>query len=204
MHLGNLIRRGLDAQNLALDDKSLDQLSFYVRELGRWNKRMNLVGLRTNEAIVTELLYDALFLFKYIRQDGSVVDMGSGAGILAVPVSILGKGITVYSVDKSLKKIRFQRHLQRSVGLENFIPLHARIEDLDALGVDSVMAKAFGSIQHTLDKGASHVKEGGHIYMVKGRLESPVDREGFVLEQTVEYTLPLSEKPCRLFVYRKV
>jgi len=180
------------------------QLSSYVRELAKWNSRMNLTGLVTVESIVRDLLSDAIFLHTSVPTEGSVLDLGSGAGILAVPLAMLSRGRRIVSVDKSLKKAQFQRHVKRLLCLSNIEVLHARAEDLPPLCVNSLVAKAFGGVTEILRKGGPHLMEGSLAFLVRGATEEAPEEKGFVLNNLRTYQLPESGKSYQLFVYKKV
>ncbi len=203
MDLEKAIEEGLTSFHIAHNEEMLNGLCFYIRELKKWNDRMNLVGLKEMESVVRELLYDAFFIYGYVGESKTVLDMGSGAGIIAIPLKILRREMDVFSVDRGLKKIQFQRHIKRVMHLKGFMLIHSRIEILEGMGIDSLVVKGFGGIQEILEKGGKHVKKGGHAFIVKGKREKPVDCEGFVLQDEVPYALPLSEKGYRLFIYMK-
>lgn len=162
---------------------------------------MNLTGLRDEEAVIRELIFDAFFLFSYVKDSRTIMDMGSGAGILGIPLAILAEGCTVFSVDRSLRKIQFQRHVKRVLRLEGLMPLHGRIEAVRCPPVERLVVKAFGAIPRVLDLGARHLLPGGLVLMVKGQGEEGVDHEGFERKDTIPYSLPGLGKTLRLFVY---
>ena len=202
--LSQIIEEGLAHFRIGYDGHSLSQICTYVESLEEWNRRMNLVGLKETQAIVQELIYDAFFLFTCVGDRVRILDLGSGAGILAVPMAVLGRDKAVFSVDKSLRKVQFQRHARRLLGLKNLSIFHSRSEDLEPLGVDIVMAKAFGAASEAIRKGARHLREGGSILLVRGKSEEPKKEEGFASPEMREYRLPKSNKEYRLFVYKKV
>jgi 16S rRNA (guanine527-N7)-methyltransferase len=201
--LEKIIEHGLASFGIPFNEPVLNALHLYVTELKKWNERINLVGLKEAESIVRELLYDAFFLDNYTRESESTLDMGSGAGILAIPLKILNEKMQVFSIDKSLKKIQFQRHIQRTLKLSSFFPVHGRIESLEPLDVQNLVAKAFGSIPDILTKGGKHIRKGGHAFLLRGKTKALEDIDGFTLEDVIPYTLPDSIKARTLFVYRK-
>ena len=83
------IREGLAHFHIDYNETVLKGLLFYMEELMRWNKKVNLTGIRDMERAIQELLYDAFFLKGHIQNDHSILDLGSGAGILAIPLSII-------------------------------------------------------------------------------------------------------------------
>ena len=203
MTLEKIIKQGLASFEIPFDEPDLKALSLYVTELKKWNERINLVGMKDEEAIVRELLYDAFFLNSYVRESESILDMGSGAGVLAIPLKILNDETRVFSIDRTLKKIQFQRHIQRTLRFSNFFPIHERIESLEPMNVQSLVAKAFGSITDILTKGGGHIRAGGRALLLRGKTQTREDVDGFGLEEVIPYALPDSIKGRTLFVYRK-
>ena len=185
-------------------DQQIECLVSYIDELVRWNKTVNLTGLDSKDAIVADLIFDALFLHTILPRGKKILDLGSGSGILAVPLTILDPERHVISLDKSLKKIQFQRHVKRLLGLERLEPVHARAEDLAPLGCDVLVAKAFGSVHLILALGGRHLRPGGSTFMVRGAGEEAPLEEGYVLEKSDYYSHAKCRKTYRLFVYKKV
>jgi 16S rRNA (guanine527-N7)-methyltransferase len=197
------ILRGLAYFHIPHDEETVGKLTFYITELSKWNDRINLVGYKDIRNIIRELLYDAFFLWGNAGGASRTLDLGSGSGIIAIPLKILTPETEVYPVDSSLKKIQFQRHIKRSLGLEGFYPVHGRIEEIEPLGVEAVVVKAFGPIPVILEMSRRHLREGGRAYIVKGMAEEAGGAEGFELESIIPYTLPGSGRKYRLFVHRK-
>ena len=204
MSAESLITEGLDYFNIPHTVVMVEKLSFFIHELEHWNKYVNLTAKRPIEWIVRELLYDAFFLCSIIRGTPSALDMGSGSGILAIPLAILDEIAQVSSVDRTLKKIQFQRHVKRSLDLNNLSLIHGRIESLEPLRVDALLAKGFGPTRLILQEGGRHLNETGVVYLLKGRTEGRGTYPGFSLERATQYRLPGNSKEYQLFVYKKV
>jgi 16S rRNA (guanine527-N7)-methyltransferase len=204
MSLEILITEGLEYFSTPYSPAAVEKLAFYMHELERWNTRVNLTAKRPMEWVVQELLYDTFFLCSMIRGTRSALDMGSGGGILAIPLAILDEEMEVVSVDRTLKKIQFQRHIKRNLGLDNLRLIHGRIESLEPLRVDALLTKGFGSTRLILQEGGRHLKEAGTAYLLKGRLERECQYPGFTLKRKMRYRLPNNPKEYQLFVYKKV
>ncbi|HEX2965492.1 MAG TPA: 16S rRNA (guanine(527)-N(7))-methyltransferase RsmG [Syntrophorhabdaceae bacterium] len=198
------IQNGLSFYHISLDERDLEHLCFYITELVRWNSKINLTGVKDIQRTIKDLLFDSFFLSGYVAGNHSVIDLGSGSGILGIPLSIINKANKVYSIDKSLRKIQFQRHIKRILNLTRFSTFHARAEDVKPLSADYLVAKAFGSSKEILDIGTIHVKKNGHALLLKGKNEIPVLHDKFSLENSIAYTLPSQDRSYTLLVYKKV
>lgn len=199
-----LIQEGLDYFGISCAPSVIDSLSFYTLELTRWNRRVNLTGKKGTEPIIRELLYDALFLLSAVQHAATIVDVGSGNGILAVTFACLDRKMLVYSVDKNLKKIQFQRHIKRSLGLVGLQPVHGRIETLDPLNADAAVVKGLGPTAQVLDMVSGHLLKEGRVYLLKGTRDEEIDHPRFMLEKALSYRLPQSPKQYRLLLYKKI
>ncbi len=204
MKIEKNIREGLTHFHIDCDKKAIKGLLFYMEELMRWNKKVNLTGVQNIERAVQELLYDTFFLNGNIKNDHSTLDLGSGSGILGIPLSILNDTVYVFSIDKSLRKIQFQRHIKRTLQLDRFTPIHGRVEETAPVSADSLVVKAFGSVPDILGKGGSHIKPGGRALILKSGKDKPSEYKGFFLEDTIGYELPAISRPYKLFIYKKV
>ncbi len=202
--LQGLIEEGLTFFGIGYDETTARQLLSYVEELGRWMRTMNLVGLKEGGQIVGDLVYDAFFLHTLVAGMNSLLDLGSGAGVVSIPLAVLNPDKQIFSLDKALKKIVFQRHVKRLLGLARLEIVHGRVEDIPPLGAEALIAKAFGPAPAVLVKGGRHLREGGSAFLVKGKGEEASTQVGFLLEKVERYCLPKSDKAYQLFVYKKV
>lgn len=197
------IKNGLEYYGISADEIAYKALKEYLLELKRWNEHINLTGIKDISNIITTLLYDAFFVYSLLNAEKSILDLGSGAGIISVPIAILKNDIDVFSVDKNIKKIHFQRHIKRKLMLNRFYPLHGNIESLNNICVELVVVKALGSVDFILKHATKILKDKGRILILKGKGQNPINLNGAVLVRDVIYTLPYSEKTYRFFEYVK-
>ena len=202
--LQGLIEEGLTFFTIGYDTATARRLFSYVGELGRWNRTMNLVGLKEGGQIVSDLVYDAFFLHTRVAGLNSLLDLGSGSGIVSITLAILNPDTQIFSLDKTLKKVLFQKAMKRLLGLARLEIVHGRAEEIPPLGVEALIAKAFGPAPTILVKGGRHLREGGSALLVKGKGEEASTQAGFLLEKVERYRLPRSDKAYQLFVYKKV
>lgn len=201
MGLEEKIKKGLEYFTIPVDENRLKELKVYIDELQKWNKHINLTGKKDTASIIRELLYDSFFVYKLIHKESSFLDAGSGSGVLSIAIAILNRDLEVFSVEKDLKKIHFQRHIKRVLRLNRFYPVWKRIELIDDIRVDIVAAKAFGKTELLLDRAKRLLNSRGRILILKGRDAEPVEFKGLVISKDILYSLPDSEKTYRLFEY---
>ncbi len=118
-------------KKLGVTKEEAELLSIYLEELLRWNEKINLVGIKSPERIIDELLYDSILAEYYIPKNGLLLDIGSGAGIPAIPIKIVRDDIKVYLVEAKIKKAVFLRHIIRKLGLGSIEVINKRMEQIE-------------------------------------------------------------------------
>lgn len=81
-----ILREGLAALAIDLDDHSIALLCRYYTELGKWSKKMNLVARGDERTILETHFLDSLTMLPLLRRQAgekSLLDIGSGAGFPA-------------------------------------------------------------------------------------------------------------------------
>lgn len=155
-----------------LDAGQLARFSLFVDELRKWNRRINLTAITADREIAVKHLLDSLTLTTILPAQGRLLDIGSGGGFPAIPLAIVSPGLSVTSVDAVGKKITFQRHVGRLLGLGNLTAIHSRAEALaasDPAGFDWVVSRAFSSIPLFVRLALPVLKPEGTIVAMKGR-----------------------------------
>ncbi len=150
-------------------------LNEYVDILSHWQKRMNLVGSSELARIWPRHIADALQLIDYMQPDiKAVVDLGSGAGIPGIILSIIlkDKDVKVFLVESNSKKVAFMRQVIRQLGLQAEV-LCKRIEDLDAADfdrkIDLVVSRALAPLEVLVEFSRKFVENGAQTLFHKGQ-----------------------------------
>jgi 16S rRNA (guanine527-N7)-methyltransferase len=105
------------------------------------------------------------------------------------------------SVDAVAKKIHFQRHVIRVLGLQNIEAIHTRIEDLHKTHSHSfsiITSRAFTRLDRFVSLAAPLLEEGGVLIAMKGdqaeneieAADAVVHSGGFTVASIQRYSLP--------------
>ena len=194
------LNQGLHALDLDLDKKILVRLLQFLDELERWNRRINLTAIRDRREALEKHLIDSLCLLRWIEK-GPLLDIGSGAGLPAIPLALAKPQMRIVSIDSVAKKISFQKHVRRHFTLEKFEPVSCRIEDYDGGKVFPVVtARAFASVEKIIELVAPFLAPDGRLLLMRGPSEDPVQLAnslvltgaGLTIANVHEYHLPYS------------
>ena len=168
-----MLQEQLQKLELKIPYDSLVQLELLVDEFLRWTKRRNLTAITDRDEVLEKHLVDSLTMLPFARQASRLLDIGSGAGFPALPLKIVCPALEVVSVDAVGKKIDFQKHVVRKLGLPSFTGLHARIQDLQGVddyraGFDLVTARALTSLEDLVAMAEPFLAPGGRLVAMKG------------------------------------
>ncbi len=153
----------------------------YFEILSQWNKKINLTAIRDPEHMIVKHLYDSLAIFKstigsalQYPFSGSMLDMGSGAGIPGILLLISNPSLHLVSVDKSSKKIGFQEIIKSKLMLMNLHPISDRLEAIIARqdyknSLDCIVSRAFDQIKDLFEYSRFFLKPEAHLILWKGR-----------------------------------
>ena len=147
--------------------ETLAKLEAYVGLLKAWNRRINLVGATTLGDPWRRHVLDSAQLLPHVPEKARVlVDLGSGAGLPGLILSLLGVP-EVHLVESDQKKAVFLREAVRVTGAAATIHA-ARAEKLH-LAADVVTARAVAPLPELLELAAPFLGPHGVCLFLKGR-----------------------------------
>lgn len=142
------LRAGLALLQLELNDHQISQLLDYQALIAKWTKVYNLTAVRDPADMMTHHLLDSLAVIAPLQRQmtqGSLLDVGSGAGLPGVVIAICCPTIRVTCVDTVAKKATFIKQVALELKLPNLSGLHARVENI-AQPFDVICSRAFASL----------------------------------------------------------
>ncbi len=147
--------------------ETLERLIRYVDLLTAWNARINLVGRNTLGDVWRRHLLDSAQLYPHLPQGTRVlIDLGSGAGLPGLILSILGVP-QVHLIESDARKAVFLREAMRVTGA--MASVHAiRIERMKPVVADVVTARAFAPLPGLLEISERFCGAGTICLFLKG------------------------------------
>ncbi len=142
---------GLVEMDIDLSVEQQQKLLNYVALIYKWNQVHNLTAVREPLDMITLHVLDSLSVLPYIESK-RLLDVGAGAGLPSIPLSICLPELHVTAIDAVQKKVSFMRQVKAELGLVNFTVIHGRIEDQVteskdiAEKFDTIISRAFSEI----------------------------------------------------------
>jgi 16S rRNA (guanine527-N7)-methyltransferase len=211
----DLLTEGAKAFGIYLDGKAIGAFDLYLKELLKWNQKINLTGVRSEKGIVPKHFLDSLSVNPYLPKHSSILDIGSGAGFPGIPLKIVQPTLEMTLIDSVRKKVDFQRHIIRMLGLKGTEAIHGRAQDkgiLQGLGgrFDIVLSRAFSDLQTFLALSFPFLIEGGTVIAMKGEVDDKemrllTETEGtrYRLKKAVPLILPFSSFKRTILLFEK-
>ncbi len=200
---------------VSLSEATLKNLVWLRDELLRWNRKINLTAITNPIDMLEKHLVDSLTLLPFMETQGPLLDMGSGGGFPSIPLKLAMPHLSIWSVDSVAKKISFQKHIVRSLNLQNFRAQHARLEDLpgDKARPDFslIVSRAFAPLDVILSLAEPLLLTGGQVIAMKGaeglkelsEFDKNSGRNTFECSRTTQLELPRSKAQRTLLFFRK-
>jgi 16S rRNA (guanine527-N7)-methyltransferase len=165
----------LAEQNILLNTKQKQQVRGYVELLAGWSKRINLISKNdvpfiVERHILVSFYYVYTLLWILENKNIKIIDIGTGAGLPGVVLSIFFPENSITLLDSSRKKYLFLKRAAVDLGLnaelvcDRLENLNTKNEDL----YDVAVLRAVAGIQKLCGWGKLILNEKGFLYTIKG------------------------------------
>lgn len=199
-----------------ISENEIEKFYQYMKLLLEWNEKINLTAITDEEEIIKKHFIDSLTISKLIKEDTSVVDVGTGAGFPGMPLAITKK-VNVTLVDSLNKRINFLNIVKDSIKLENVNTVHGRAEEVGQNEkyrekFDYAVSRAVAPINVLLEYMLPLVKVGGYCLCMKGPkvvdemqgIENVAEELGGKYIKLEELEIPGEESRKNVIIVKKV
>ena len=185
-------KNSLSKRNIELTDKMIEQLNIYAEYLKEYNEKINLTAISEYEEVLDKHFYDSLLLVDR-KLEGSLVDVGTGAGFPGVVLKIVIPELKVILVEPIKKRCVFLESLIEKLDLKNIVVVNERGEDYSLKHreeYDYVTARAVSNLNNLIEVCGAMVKENGYFICLRGKdgrleikgAEKAIEIMGFEIE----------------------
>jgi 16S rRNA (guanine527-N7)-methyltransferase len=212
-----------------LSETQLQHISIYIDLLLRWNARINLTAIRTEEEIVPRHFGESLFAARHLfplypvtssvppvpsvvkdfdvdsasdqrpTTNDRVADLGSGAGFPGLPIKLWAPNIALTLIESNQKKAAFLRELTRALTLTDINIQNARAETLPPATFDVVTLRAVERFSGVLPTAAALLAPSGRLALLIA--SSQLDQAKSTLPNlTWRAAIPVPESRSRILV----
>jgi len=146
----------------------IERLEDFVSILLKYNQEYNLIGKSTIDDVWHRHILDSAQMLKYIENKNLIIgDFGSGAGLPAIVLSILGV-VEIHLIEKSFRKCEFLK-LASKISPNNIIIHQKKVEEITNLSFDIATSRAFAPLAELLPIVKPFLKTQGYGIFLKGK-----------------------------------
>jgi 16S rRNA (guanine527-N7)-methyltransferase len=212
-----LLEQGARTLGISLSARQLEQFVDYLGLLLKWNRTVNLTGLRSSQEIVIKHFLDSLTPLPHLPEEARIMDLGSGAGFPGLPIKIVRPDQSIALVDASAKKTSFLKEVIRQLNLQDIRVFQGYLGKrassfLGPLQFDIIITRAVGNPIDLMTGAYPYLPVGGKVLLMKGKegpreisaLKGEILKKGFRIEKPIELTLPFSGQKRTLVFLTKI
>jgi len=208
---------------------SMERLREYGRMLLDWNQGVsNLISRHDESRLVERHMRESIEPARVLVESGCkrFLDLGSGAGLPAIPLSLCGVGEHWAAIESRRNKTLFMRKVKQDMGLKQLDVITGRLEMLldgnpegeDPMAVperdleqrlrcDGFTSRATMTLGPTLGLAARVVEPGGRAFLWKGSSHEEERAAGaseWSPHWRFEAAHPIGEGPTFLCVFQRL
>lgn len=166
-------KRAMELLAMELTEDQAQKLSRFADLLIKWNESYNLTSITSPKDVLDLHLVDSLALAKcsgdLLNGSKTVLDVGSGGGLPAIPLAIVRPELEITMVDAVQKKTIFQRQAISMLRLKNIKAEHTRVEQIKDRTFDVITSRAFASLSDMIHLTEYLLAPGGVWLAMKGK-----------------------------------
>lgn len=125
------IQQRLEENGFSPDSALAGKLAVYLELLQDWNRRMDLTAVADEAEILDRHFLDSICPLKtgLIPEEGSLIDVGTGAGFPGLVLAMARPGLQVTLLDAQQKRLSFLEAVCEAAKIGNAATVHLRAED---------------------------------------------------------------------------
>lgn len=169
------------------------------------NQVLNLISKNDEKFLEEKHIFDSLqiklFFEKYNFYPKTMLDIGTGGGFPALPISIEYPQINVTGIDSIQKKIRAISEIAEDLKLKNFQTICDRVENIKDKKFDLITSRAVAKLDLIVQYAIPLLKKNGYLVVYKSKTaqeeiklaEKVLKKYKAKVVDVIEYKLPLEE-----------
>lgn len=214
-----ILKKGLNEKGFDLNNIKEEKFSKFSRLLVEWNEKMNLTAVTDDDGISIKHFLDSVIpLFHIdIKENGKIIDVGTGAGFPGIPLKIMREDLDFTYLDSLNKRINFLKTAADELSFEKVEFIHGRAEDAGhdkklREKFDYAVSRAVAPLHILCEYCLPFLKVGGTFIAYKSNdideeisnAKSMAGNLGGKIKDIIEIDIPMSDLKRKIVLIEKV
>ena len=168
------------------NEKAKEKIDLYIDLALNFNKTHNLFARKNKLEVFNKDIMDCAQIIPMIKTNKKVADLGSGAGLPGILLSITKPQNKITLIESNQKKCYFLRSVVRTLDLKNTTILNRTLVEENDLGYfDVITARAFATTEKIVKLTKNNFDKRSEYILLKGRTKKT--KEELKLLDTKKY-----------------
>lgn len=155
---------------LSLFGTSASTVEAYANLLSLEGEKRGLIGPKEAERIWSRHIVNSAALLGFLPRKGTVIDVGSGAGLPGLVIAAARPDLEVTLVEPMERRCEWLAYASEEIGLDNVLIVRDRSENLGKkIRADVVTARAVAALPKLLRLTSKMIAPGGRLLALKGQ-----------------------------------
>ncbi|MDD6489823.1 MAG: 16S rRNA (guanine(527)-N(7))-methyltransferase RsmG [Clostridia bacterium] len=172
--ISEILEKWCAENNILISDTQKQKFETYAKLLLEWNEKINLTAITEDTEVAVKHFIDSITLLKYadIKENASVIDIGTGAGFPGIPLKIMRDDINLTLLDSLNKRLVFLDEVCNTIDIKAQT-VHSRAEEGGQNPkfrekYDVAVSRAVANLPALCEYCMPYVKVGGVFVSMKG------------------------------------
>lgn len=158
-----------DPRSREILGQGYDGAATFARMLAAEGELRGLIGPREHARLWRRHVVNSAAVVGYLPASGSVIDVGTGAGLPGVVIALMRPDLQVHLVEPMQRRVAWLSEVAERLELDNVVVHGDRAEDLhERLRADVVTARAVAALDKLARWTMPMVRLGGALLALKG------------------------------------
>ena len=138
---------------LELEKKQIEKLADYYLLVQKHNPLLHLVAPASEEEFAVRHILESLTLLEFLPPRARLADLGTGAGLPAIPCLLVREDLSAVLIESKLKKTNFLEEALRECNLEDRATIiNRQFEEISRPAADYLTCRALDKFTQKLPK----------------------------------------------------
>jgi 16S rRNA (guanine527-N7)-methyltransferase len=177
---------------ISLDDKAVESLADYFKLIQTDNPLLHLVAPCSPEEFAIRHILESLMLTEYLSNGGRFADVGTGAGLPALPCLIVREDVAAVLIESKQKKASFLNSAIRALRLtERSTVVNKQFEEVTQKEFDLVTCRALDKFSDKLPRLLKWANRRKIVLFGGPNLRQSLDKQKVAIKERL---IPMSEQ----------